>query len=599
MEQIAYILAVALGIGFLIFIHELGHYLAARSIGARVEVFSLGFGPRLVGFRRGVTDYRIALIPLGGYVQVTGQDPLFDGRGDSAALVNKTVMQRMWFFSAGVLMNLLFAFITFPLIFQNGVEFLAPEVGSVQAGGGAWHAGVLPGDRILEMDGKEVYAFENLTVETALAGKKPVMWRVQRGDQIIETSVLAQYDTQQGILSAGVTPATAIEPGSIQVEPGSPAATAGIIDGDLLVAINGEGATGENAVPRLRQAAQSDGPVQVEILRDGKPMRIEVKPGPMPAKEPRIGVILVPVTLAGLRGAAIDVAQKTGLLVGDVLRKVDSKPYLGNLDTVLPPAGNPAILTVVRGNNQLTLTAVLDENARQALINDTAWKTDVSQIIVDPVEGEPAQAAGILAGDVIVSAAGSPVEDFDDLRGYVHDADGQSIPLVVRGIDGEERSVSITPHQAMVQDTGIAVSLSRKRQLYQRKEFSSALQAGFVCSLDLIKQLYVTLKRLFTGDVAAKNLGGIITISRVSYRFAQYGPARFLYFLALLSINLAFINILPIPVLDGGHLLFLAIEKVKGSPISPRILTYSQIMGLIFVLALLVFVTYNDILRLL
>ena len=108
-----------------------------------------------------------------------------------------------------------------------------------------------------------------------------------------------------------------------------------------------------------------------------------------------------------------------------------------------------------------------------------------------------------------------------------------------------------------------------------------------------------TLKRLVTGDVAAKNLGGIIQISRVSYRHAQDGWTRFLYFLALLSINLAFINVLPIPVLDGGHLLFVLIERIKGSPVSVQVLNYSQILGLVLVLALVVFVTYNDILRLL
>jgi regulator of sigma E protease len=109
----------------------------------------------------------------------------------------------------------------------------------------------------------------------------------------------------------------------------------------------------------------------------------------------------------------------------------------------------------------------------------------------------------------------------------------------------------------------------------------------------------VTTKRLLTGEVAASNLGGIIQISRVSYHNTQWGFPRFLYFLALLSINLAFVNVLPVPVLDGGHLLFLLIEKIKGSPVSVRVFQYSQVLGLVLVLALVVFVTYNDILRLL
>ncbi len=146
---------------------------------------------------------------------------------------------------------------------------------------------------------------------------------------------------------------------------------------------------------------------------------------------------------------------------------------------------------------------------------------------------------------------------------------------------------------------GLTPILESKRQLFQKESLGAAIGAGMVCSVDLIKQLYVTLKRILTGDVAARNLGGIITISRVTYQSAQWGAAYFFYFLALLSINLAFINVLPIPVLDGGHLLFVLIERIKGSPVSTTVLNYSQIMGLVFVLALIVFVTYNDILRLL
>jgi len=148
-------------------------------------------------------------------------------------------------------------------------------------------------------------------------------------------------------------------------------------------------------------------------------------------------------------------------------------------------------------------------------------------------------------------------------------------------------------------DYGFIPQLLHKRAVVQAKDAFDAVRLGCVCSLDLVKQLYITLKRLLTGDVAAKNLGGIIQISRVTYRHAQDGWTRFLYFLALLSINLAFVNILPIPMLDGGHMLFVLIERIKGSPVSIQVLNYSQIIGLVLVLALVVFVTYNDILRLL
>jgi regulator of sigma E protease len=160
-------------------------------------------------------------------------------------------------------------------------------------------------------------------------------------------------------------------------------------------------------------------------------------------------------------------------------------------------------------------------------------------------------------------------------------------------------SLLVQPQRRSTPDFGITTEIDQLRAEVRADGFGDALRLGWVCSLDLIKQLYVTLKRLLTGDVAAKNLGGIIQISRVTYHNARWGWSRLLYFLALLSINLAFINVLPIPVLDGGHLLFLLIERIKGSPVSTRVLSYSQVLGLVFVLALVVFVTYNDILRLL
>jgi regulator of sigma E protease len=165
---------------------------------------------------------------------------------------------------------------------------------------------------------------------------------------------------------------------------------------------------------------------------------------------------------------------------------------------------------------------------------------------------------------------------------------------------GAERvALSIQGRQKPRYTLGLEYTLAPEQVEIRADSFGEALRTGAICSVDLIKQIYVILKRLFTGDVAAKNLSGVVGISTASYQVAKAGPSRFFYWLALLSLNLAFLNVLPIPVLDGGHLLFLVVEKIKGSPVSTRVLGYSQVLGLIFVLALVVFVTYNDIRRLL
>ena len=108
---------------------------------------------------------------------------------------------------------------------------------------------------------------------------------------------------------------------------------------------------------------------------------------------------------------------------------------------------------------------------------------------------------------------------------------------------------------------------------------------------------WLTLKKMVTGEVSTENMGGIITISAVSYDQAGQGWAKLFFFLCMLSINLAFLNVLPIPVLDGGHLFFCLVEAVKGSPVSERTLGYSQIVGLVLILTLMVYVTYQDVMR--
>src|SRR5690606_20732608 len=144
MGDVLSILQVAIGIGFLTFIHELGHFLAARAAGITVETFSLGFGPRLIGFRKGATYYQLAAIPVGGYVRVAGED--LHGRPREGDLMSKSVGARAAFYSGGVVMNLLFALVAFPIVFAHGVDFQAPVIGEVQPGGAAWQAGLLPGD---------------------------------------------------------------------------------------------------------------------------------------------------------------------------------------------------------------------------------------------------------------------------------------------------------------------------------------------------------------------------------------------------------------------------------------------------------------------
>jgi regulator of sigma E protease len=229
---------------------------------------------------------------------------------------------------------------------------------------------------------------------------------------------------------------------------------------------------------------------------------------------------------------------------------------------------------------------------------------------ITPSEGGAAILAGVQPGDWFVAINGVTLDGWEDLRSAVAGAGDKPLQVklmrpatsTLTGLSkasGKVVELTIQPRVTPIPDIGCEYPVAPLMVEIRAESFGEAVKLGTVCSIDLIKQMYVTLKRLVTGEVGAKNLSGIVGISKHSYQAAQRGPSWFWYFLALLSVNLAFVNLLPIPVLDGGHLMFLLIEKVKGSPVSTKVFGYSQVIGLVFVLLLMLFVTYNDILRLL
>jgi regulator of sigma E protease len=595
MTQLLYILAVAFGIGLLIYLHELGHYVCARMIGVRVEVFSLGFGPRLWGFRRGATDYRISAVPLGGYVAVAGQDPSDRRYPASQCLWSKSVGQRALYFAGGVVMNLLFALVAFPIVFHSGVEFIAPEVGSVFPGSPAWEARLQPGDKIVALDGKPMYSFENLDAEVALAGPRTIRLRVERNNQELVVEAEPRFESDAGLYRLGINyPIVQREP-TLSIRAGTPADLAGLRTGDVLLSWNGHPILGR---PVLPEEVDHTLDTEVSVRRDGKELTIRIPPTPIdPSQPPVIGVNPFPYVVSGLR-PGLPALQTLGLQRGDHLLAVDGHPFHGPDLSVAAEGSDRLTLRVRRNGEERELAAPVTPADRKAIADYVAFTTDLGSSLLLPHPGGAAANAGMQPGDEVIAIDGQPVHDWESLRSKVlAAAAGTVLHFTVRR-DGAEVPLAIAP-QAQRVDLGVVTMVPTKMTEVRQDSFAGAVRAGTVAAVDLIKQLYVTIKGMITGQVGAKNLGGIITISRVSYQVAQGGPSRFFFFLALLSINLAFINVLPIPVLDGGYLLFLLIEKIKGSPVSPRVFGYSQILGLVFVLALVVFVTYNDILRLL
>ena len=609
-------LLAALGIGLLIFLHELGHFLAARLAGVRVEVFSLGFGTRLCGLNWRGTDFRLSLVPFGGYVMVAGQDPSDRRYPASQCLWAKSIGQRALFWSGGVVMNLLFALIAFPVVFRIGVDFTAPVVGEVARGGAAWEARLQRDERIVAIAGKQLYSFENLMVEVALTGGRPVPLLVRGVDGNERTvSVLPQWNANDGRFELGIGDSSRPVPPTLTVSKGGAAAAAGLLDGDQVLAIDGKEPRAEN-LAELAATVGGERPFAIEVQRAGARHAARVTPVAAKTEAPlRIGVTLLARQVRAVRQGSPFVEQ-LGIRRGDVVLAIDDVPFVSG-DLELARTGPPTLRVHVRRDGQARLLERPASPADRAAFADDVALQAHDKLLLAPDGQGAAAAAGLLAGDWLLAVDGKSMRTFEDLRKAVGSAEDAPItltvcsPVAARGgpfaadaatqdlAFSSPRQLTITPRRQALFDAGLDLRFEKLTEEVRAESTTHALGLGVLLSLDMLKQLYVTMKRMVTGDVGAKNLGGIIRISQVSYQAAQRGTSWFLYLLALLSLNLGFVNLLPIPILDGGHLMFLLIEKVKGSPVSSRVFGYSQVVGLVFVLMLVLFVTYNDILQLL
>lgn len=590
---------VALGIGLVIFVHELGHFLTARWCGVRVETFSLGFGPKVLGWTRGPTLYQIALVPLGGYVKMAGEDARADGRAPrSDELPSKSVGQRFLIYSGGVIMNVIFALVVFPILLMAGVTFEEPLLGSPEPGSPAWHAGLEPGTRVVSVNGNDVYTFMHIPNEVALGPNDESVLVVEGpGAKPRRTVRVVPLASERiGANSIGVRPAA--DPQSrIDVAPGTAAAAAGLRDDDRLVSV-ADVPAGLTPEEQLVFASRRGAPLRATFEREGSTFEALVEPKPFAdAKKPVLGVTLAFDTVADLRAGPW--TDRLALRKGDRIVSIDGAPVYRAYDALEALAASNAPRFVVERDGsriEVVAPALAPGDAAELYRSIAFGPSKAVRVAVSP--GSAAEAAGLRSGDVITRIGDRDIASFDDISQAVAKA-GAGEPLDVRvereGAAESALTLAIQPRAAPPPEYGFG--LRDATYVYKASGPLDAVAVGFHSSWKLVKESFLTLQRIANGDVSGKNVGGIITIGVVSHSWAEVGWTRLFFFLCMLSMNLAFLNVLPVPVLDGGHLFFLLVEKIKGSPVSENVMSFSQMVGVVLLVSLMVYVTFNDVVR--
>ncbi|MGQ3684801.1 MAG: RIP metalloprotease RseP [Candidatus Loosdrechtia sp.] len=592
------VILVIVGIGLLIFIHELGHFLMAKKIGVRVYAFSLGFGPALFKKQWGETEYRLSLIPLGGYVKLAGETPEEKKVGEPWEFSSKTIGQRASVLVAGVALNAALAFFAFIVAFQIGVPFITSEVGQVVPGWPAWEAGIKRGDKIIGIDGNKEPDFEDLFTIVALSNPATgVRLKVEREDKIFDVTVKPKYDAESGIQRIGIMPATSLEIDKIFAFENniSPARDAGLQIGDVVVAVNGKRISTEDEFREI-EAKNPGREITITVLRDKKEAILKITL--YRATRWMLGISCATNFLDGVKENSI--ASKAGLVRGDEIIKVNSHPVMGFTDirNLVVNSENESIVFTVKRNDKENVIPVLlrDMASREEFLNSI---TPFYGLKIDSVvEGFPAEKIGLQPGDKILSLDEDEVKDWNALLQKVMAGGGK--PMVIEWVRDNKRYVStIEPQKDEINAIGNIGIKFKEKTVVRQYGLLSACVVGTQKAIINVQRIYLTLKGFFSQRLSPKNVGGIILIAQASYESAKVGIGKLVYFLGILSLQLAFLNILPIPVLDGGHLMFLAIERIKGSPVSQRTLAIAQYMGFGFIIALVIYATRNDIIRLL
>jgi len=537
-------------VGVLVLIHELGHFAAAKLLDVKVLRFSIGYGRPLVRVRLRETEYQIAAFPIGGYVRILGIEDTADG-GPSAdtgrSFASRPLWQRLVIVFAGPAANLALPVIIYFVFFAGIAVLPAAVIGDVLEGGAAARAGFEPGDRVLEIDGRNVRYWEEIEEAVRSSPGEELHLTISRAGKVFErylTPIEETVRSRDGGVSVqgrvGITHAPFVPLVGV-IDASSPAARAGLRTGDLIISV------------------------------DGQPVR----------------------NWSDVQKSLGKLARRTSLVY-----------FRG---TEVP--GVPQIQLLGAGFADLVPETRID----QKLKRETYTGLEHAEMFVAHVDpGSPADTAGLEPGDLIDKLDDKPVPHWLDLDQRLQADPNRTFKLTWRRAVGgkiETMSAELTQvWRKQLDDYNHTVSRlvfgarndvdrGRGATVAIDGRFGYALSRAFERTGDTISTMAGGFVRILSGDQPGEALGGPLMMYRVASVSGNQGWDSFLLMLALISVNLGLINLLPIPMLDGGHLLVFAIEGARRKPVSAKARERIQLAGLIVVGLITILALRNDVMR--
>ncbi len=648
-----------LGFSAVVFIHECGHFFVAKAGGIKVEAFSVFIPPLLLGIRRteegfrlrilpglfpkpddpegngllsftfgpkgkeGDTEYRIGLIPVAGYVKMLGQEDTGADRqsADPRSFGNQPISVRMAVIVAGVTFNMITAVILMVILYMGGLPMKAPVVGGVMANSAAYEAGLEAGDRIVKIDGKSGHLeYGDILIAAALSdkGKAIDMTVLGRDNTERQLSIVAGPVAGLPVRLFGILPSSSLTVATIKNADFLYEKT-GLRPGDRIVAVEGQPVEHywqlEEIISRTYQPNIA---VKVERLNHGGeaqildiflPLALNNSSAEIETESQLNHVCsLVP----RLRITQVASGPKS-LMPGDVVLRigdVNSPTYKEMRDLTTAFHGKDLAIEVLREdpNGVAQIEALVVTPKRQTdsdrVVIGVAVELDSKRPVIAKsmaTEYRPVPLA-IPRGATITRVGDTDIKDFFDIIHAMQAHVGQDIQVhwQLEAASGTATLTLTDLEKQMNMESVLAqaIPLCDLEEIHKAANLGDATVMSFKKCYSFVLQTYVTLKRLISGDVSLKAMSGPVGIATVTYQAVERSFSSFIYLLAFISANLAVVNFLPIPVVDGGVFVLLIIEKIKGGPLSLRMQEIITYAGLALILSVFVYLTYHDIVRL-